>query len=131
MTRYLAGFGLFLALGLATGIGPAPAAERWATDQFFRVEAEPVAKGNRTVISGYVYNLHYSTARVRLETDTLDANGQVIGTTTGYVDDLVPVRGRAYFAYPVRTTGATYRTYVIWYDWIEENRGNLVRRQLW
>ena len=127
MTRYLAGFGLFLALGLATGIGPAPAAERWATDQFFRVEAEPVAKGNRTVISGYVYNLHYSTARVRLETDTLDTNGQVIGTTTGFVDSLVPVRGRAYFAYPVRTTGASYRTYVIWYDWIDENRGNLIR----
>ena len=127
MTRYLAGFGLFLALGLATGIGPAPAAERWATDQFFRVEAEPVTKGNRTVISGYVYNLHYSTARVRLETDTLDANGQVIGTTTGFVDSLVPVRGRTYFAYPVRTTGASYRTYVIWYDWIDENRGNLIR----
>ena len=121
--------GLLLALALATGVGitPAPAAERWATEQFFRVEAEPVAKGNRTVMSGYVYNLHYSTARVRLETDTLDANGQVIGTTTGYVDDLVPVQGRAYFAYPVRTTGASYKTYVIWYDWIDENRGNLIR----
>jgi hypothetical protein len=129
MTRYLAGFGLFLALGLATGIGPAPAAERWATDQFFRVEAEPVAKGNRTVISGYVYNLHYSTARVRLETDTLDANGQVIGTTTGFVDSLVPVRGRTYFAYPVRTVGASYRTVVIWYDWIDLNPGDFVRMQ--
>ncbi len=39
----------------------------------------------------------------------------------------VPVRGRTYFAYPVRTTGASYKTYVIWYDWIEENRGNLIR----
>ena len=131
MTRYLAGFGLFLALGLATGIAPAPAAERWATEQFFRVEAaEPVVRGNRTVVSGYVYNLHYSNGKVRLETDTLDANGHVIGKTTGYVDDLVPVRGRAYFAYPVRTTGASYKTYVIWYDWIDENRGNLVGRQL-
>ncbi len=129
MTRYLPAFGLFLALGLATGIGPVPVfgAERWATDQFFRVEAEPVVKGNRTVMSGYVYNLHYSTAKVRLETDTLDANGQVIGTTTGYVDSLVPVRGRTYFAYPVRTTGASYKTYVIWYHWIDENRGNLIR----
>ena len=130
MTRYLPALGLFLAL--ATGIGPDPAAaaERWATDQFFRVEAEPVVTGNRTVISGYVYNLHYSTARVRLETDTLDANGRVIGTTTGFVDDLVPLRGRAYFAYPVRTTGASYKTFVIWYDWIDENRGNLIRREL-
>ena len=129
MSRYLGAFGLSLALALATGVGitPAPAAERWNTDQFFRVEAESVNKGNRTVISGYVYNLHYSTARVRLETDTLDANGQVIGTTTGYVDDLVPVRGRAYFAYPVRTVGASYKTVVIWYDWIDENRGNLIR----
>jgi hypothetical protein len=131
MSRYLGAFGVLLAAVLTAGLGipPAPAAERWATDQFFKVEAEPATKGSQTVISGYVYNLHYSTARVRLETDTLDANGKVIGTTTGYVDDLVPVRGRAYFAYPVRTVGASYRTYVIWYDWIDENRGNLVRWQ--
>jgi len=129
MTRYLPAFGLFLALGLATGIGPAAvsAAERWATEQFFRVEAEPVAKGNRTVMSGYVYNLHYSNAKVRLETDTLDAGGKVIATTTGYVDNVVPVRGRTYFAYPVGMTGASYKTVVIWYDWIDENRGNLIR----
>lgn len=129
MTRFLAAVGLILAMGLATGIGPARAAERWATDQFFRVEAQPVAKGGKTLISGYVYNLHYSTAKVRLETETLDADGKVIGTTTGFVDDLVPLRGRAYFSYPVRTVGASYKTYVIWYDWIDENRGNLVRWQ--
>ena len=132
MSRHLGALALLLAVVLATGLGitAAPAAERWNTDQFFRVEAESVNKGNRTVISGYVYNLHYSNGKVRLETDTLDASGTVIGTTTGYVDDFVPVRGRAYFAYPVRTVGASYKTYVIWYDWIDENRGNLVRRQL-
>ena len=129
MSRYLGALALLLAVALATGLGitAAPAAERWNTDQFFRVEAESVNKGNRTVISGYVYNLHYSTAKVRLETDTLDANGKVIGTTTGYVDDFVPVRGRAYFAYPVRTVGASYKTYVIWYDWIDQNPGDFVR----
>jgi len=129
MTRYLPVLGLFLALGLATGIGPtpAPAAERWATDQFFRVEAEPVVKGNRTLISGYVYNLHYSNGKVRLETETLDAAGKVIGTTTGYVDSVVPLRGRTYFSYPVRTVGASYKTYVIWYDWIDLNPGDFVR----
>ncbi len=65
MRRYLGAFGVLLAVVLATGLGipPAPAAERWATDQFFRVEAEPVTKGSQTVISGDVYNLHYSTAR--------------------------------------------------------------------
>ena len=120
-----------MALGVGLGSTPAPAAERWATEQFFRVEAaEPVVQGNRTVISGYVYNLHYSTARVRLETDTLDANGQVIGTTTGYVDSVVPLRGRTYFSYPVRTVGASYKTVVIWYDWIDLNPGDFVQRQV-
>ena len=129
MSRYLGALGVSLAVVLATGLGitPAPAAERWATDQFFRVEAEPVSKGNRTVISGYVYNLHYSNGKVRLETETLDAGGKVIGTTTGYVDNVVPLRGRTYFSYPVRTVGASYKTYVIWYDWIDQNPGDFVR----
>ena len=128
MRGYLGAFALLLAVALASGLGitAAPAAERWATDQFFRVEAEPVNKGNRTVISGYVYNLHYTNARVRLETDTLDAGGKVIGTTTGYVDNIVPLRGRTYFSYPVRTVGASYKTYVIWYDWIDQNPGDFV-----
>jgi len=124
------GLTLAMALGIALGGTPAPAAERWATEQFFRVEAlEPVVRGNRTVVSGYVYNLHYSNGKVRLETDTLDASGQVIGTTTGYVDSVVPLRGRTYFAYPVRTVGASYRTVVIWYDWIDLNPGDFVRMQ--
>ena len=130
--RYRAALGLTLAMVLGIGLGstPAPAAERWATEQFFRVEAlEPVVRGNRTVVSGYVYNLHYSNGKVRLETDTLDASGQVIGTTTGYVDSVVPLRGRTYFAYPVRTVGASYRTVVIWYDWIDLNPGDFVRMQ--
>ena len=37
------------------------------------------------------------------------------------------MQGRAYFAYPVRTVGASYKTYVIWYDWIDQNRGDFVR----
>jgi hypothetical protein len=124
------GLTLAMALGIALGGTPAPAAERWATEQFFRVEAlEPVVRGNRTVVSGYVYNLHYSNGKVRLETDTLDASGKVIGTTTGYVDSVVPLRGRTYFAYPVRTVGASYRTVVIWYDWIDLNPGDFVRMQ--
>ena len=88
-----------------------------------------MVQGNRTVVSGYVYNLHYSNGKVRLETDTLDASCKVIGTTTGYVDSVVPLRGRTYFAYPVRTVGASYRTVVIWYDWIDLNPGDFVRMQ--
>ena len=132
MSGYRGALGLTLAMALSIALGgtPAPAAERWATEQFFRVEAlEPVVRGNRTVVSGYVYNLHYSNGKVRLETDTLDASGQVIGTTTGYVDSVVPLRGRTYFAYPVRTVGASYRTVVIWYDWIDLNPGDFVRMQ--
>jgi hypothetical protein len=47
---------------------------------------------------------HHSNAKVRLETDTLDAGGKVIETTTGYVDSVAPLRG-----------------------WIDQSRGDFVR----
>jgi hypothetical protein len=102
--------------------------DRWATEQFFRVEAQPMEKKGKTVLAGYVHNLHYQPARVRLEIEGLDAQGNVVGIQPGFVDSVVPLRGQTYFEVPMKIAGATnYRAYVLWYDWLGETKGDFVR----
>jgi hypothetical protein len=122
--------GLLLTVGLILGLGSPPLADaapkdRWTNgDQFFRIEAQPIQKRGRTVLAGYVYNRHYQNAKVRLEIEGLDAQGNVIGTQPGFVDDIVPLANRVYFEVPVRIAGAvSYKTYILWYDWVGESRG--------
>ena len=123
--------GLVLGLGGSFPAGGAPA-DRWKTDEFFRVEAKPHQnKKGQTVVWGYVYNLGRQNAKVRLEIEGLDAQGNVVGTQVGYVDEIVPFAGRAYFEVPVKIAGAVgYRPYVLWYDWIGETRGDFVMQRL-
>ena len=122
--------GLILGLGGSVPAGAAPA-DRWKTDEFFKVEAQPHQKSNgQTVVWGYVYNLGRQNAKVRLEIEGLDAQGNVVGTQVGYVDEIVPFANRAYFEVPVKIPRAVaYRTYVLWYDWIGETRGDFVMRR--
>jgi hypothetical protein len=125
--------GLLVAAGLMVGLGGPLLAEaapkdRWNADHFFRVEAQPFQKKGQTVVAGYVYNISYQHAKVRLEIEGLDAQGNVVGTQPGYVDSVVPLGSRTYFEVPVRIPGAvTYKTYILWYDWIGETRGDFVR----
>ncbi|MBI2529286.1 MAG: hypothetical protein HYV93_25280 [Candidatus Rokubacteria bacterium] len=124
---------LMAALVLGTGAGwetvPA-AAQGTAADKstaaklgekYFRVEFEAGrTKGGRTLLTGYVYNDHgLAAARVRLLVDSLDAAGRVTATTVGYVDSLVPLKGRTYFEVPVDKPGVSYRVSVPYFDWIE------------
>ncbi len=121
------GVALLLAAGPAWGAPPpAPDASEKSTaallgEKYFRVEFEPGrAKGGRTVLTGYVYNDHgLAPARVRLLVDSLDAAGRVTATTVGYVDSLVPLKGRAYFEVPIDKPGASYRVTVPYFDWID------------
>jgi len=125
--------GLLLVAGLILGgVGPKPAeaapSDRWATDQFFRVEVQPYEKKGKTIVAGFVYNLHYQPARVRLEIEGLDSQGKVVGIEPGFVDTIVPLRGNTYFEVPVKIAGATqYKAFVLWYDWLGEFRGNIIR----
>jgi hypothetical protein len=127
--RHNPAMGLLVAVGLILGLGGPPLADaapkdRWPADQFFRIEAQPIQKRGQTVMSGYVYNRHYQNAKVRLEIEGLDAQGNVIGTQPGFVDDVVPLSSRAYFEIPVRIPGAvSYKTFILWYDWVGESRG--------
>lgn len=117
--------------GPGTGLAPATAAAQGAAagkstaamlgDKYFRVEFEADrARGGRARLTGYVYNDHgLGHARVRLLVESLDAAGRVTATTVGYVDSLVPLKGRAYFEVPVERPGESYRVSVPYFDWID------------
>jgi len=131
MRRALVGSLLLLVLGLAVMLGgtvPRPEAapaDRFAADHFFRVDSKPYQmKNSQLGIWGYVYSLAYQNARVGLEVEGLDAQGNVLGYQAVPVDEIVPVRSRAYFQAPVRIPGAvSARAFILWYDWVGETRG--------
>ena len=64
---------------------------------------------NRT-LAEILYGL--AASDVRLLVETLDASGQTIAKTVGYVDSLVPPFGRTYFTVRLPAPGASYRVTV-------------------
>ena len=123
---------LLLVLGLAVLLGgtlPRPEAapkDRFASEHFFQVDGKPYQmKNGQLGIWGYVYSIAYQNARVGLEIEGLDGQGNVLGYQPVPVDEIVPVRGRGYFQAPVRIPGAvSARAFVLWYDWVGETRGD-------
>lgn len=84
-------------------------------ERMFRAEVDPelIARGGWAV-HGYIYSQHdYRVGGVRLRCDALDASGQVIGQSFGWVVGDVPPGGRAYFYVHVPVRGATYRVIVL------------------
>lgn len=70
------------------------------------------------VIAGYLYNDNRRAAKnVILLVETLDASGQVVERTIGFVPSLVPVFGRTYFEVPLKAAGASYRISVTLFQW--------------
>ena len=75
-------------------------------------------RSGRPVISGYIYNDYGRAAiNVRFLVETLDASGQVIDRTLGFVPGSVPVFGRSYFDVTLKGPGATYRITVTAFEW--------------
>src|SRR5262245_25618435 len=101
----------------AGGAGAAPSAQE-TLDRYFRIEYDVGAKGGRSVISGYVYNLNPGTPaeRMQLSIESLDASGAVIGKSSTWVLGSVPPGNRAYFSASA-TPGASYRVQVLSFDW--------------
>jgi hypothetical protein len=64
-------------------------------------------------VEGYVYNAtSWRITNVRLRVDSLDENGTLIASASGWVLGDVPAGGRSYFYVPVSAPAATYRTSV-------------------
>src|SRR4030095_9735259 len=127
--------GLLLVVGLILGLGgtvpqtDAAPKDRFPADHYFRIDANTFQmKSGQLGIWGYVNSLSYQNARVGLEIEGLDAQGKVLGYQAVNVDNVVPVRNRAYFEAPVRIPGAvTAKAYILWYDWVGESRGDFMR----
>jgi hypothetical protein len=85
-------------------------------DHYFRLEWEKSTSRRGPVLAGYIYNISpLSADRVRLGIDRVDAGGQVVESTIGYVLGTVPSGNRAYFEIPVRDA-ASYKVRVLSYE---------------
>lgn len=73
----------------------------------------------RAVVSGYIYNERAGSyaAGVRLRVEALDASGQTVDTTSGYVFGDVPPSNRSYFEIKAPGKAAAYRVTVQSYVW--------------
>ncbi len=83
--------------------------------QYFRVELErDLVPRAGWAVQGYVHSTHsYRVGGVRLKAEVLDASGQVVAHSFGWVAGDVPAGGRAYFYVHVPQRGAGYRVSVL------------------
>jgi hypothetical protein len=121
--------GFILALGGMVLQADAAPKDRWPADQYFHIDSQTFQmKNGQLGVWGYVNSLAWQHAKVRLEVEGLDAQGNVLGYQTVNVDNTVPLRGRAYFEAPLRIPGAVNaKAYILWYDWVGESRGDFMR----
>jgi hypothetical protein len=65
----------------------------------------------RPVVTGYIYNERAGSyaSSVRLLVEALDASGQVVGSTTGFVFGDVPPSDRSYFEVKAPAKASSYR----------------------
>ena len=88
------------------------------SDGRFQVTWETAqTKKGSPLIAGYVQNTRPNgAANIRLQVDTLDAQGQVIATATALAPGYVGGFSRTYFEVPVEKTGIGYRVSVVSWD---------------
>ena len=84
--------------------------------QYFRIESESSAQGGRTVVKGSVWNTaNWSTKRIQLLVDAVDAGGQVVNQKVVWLGvDLAPGTHAA-FEVPMPTSPA-YRVSVFAFE---------------
>jgi len=105
---------LLFAMTLTTSAGAGGAkAEPATADAPFRFEVAQ-ADGHRGLgVEGYVYNgLPWRITNVRLRVESVDANGTVTASASGWVMGDVKAGGRGYFYVPVSSPAMTYRATV-------------------
>jgi hypothetical protein len=103
--------------GLLAPIGAS--AQTPATDPQtpFRFELEEAHSHRGRGVEGYVYNdLPWRITNVRVRVESVDGNGTVTSSASGWVIGDVRAGGRAYFYVPVSSRAATYRASVQSFD---------------
>ena len=114
---------LLLALTLGACSGPVAVYEKPGlvasfTDGRFQVEwGTAQTKQGRPLIAGYITNTRGSgVTNLRVQAQTLDAQGQVADTVTALAPGYVGGFGRIYFEVPLEKTGPGYRVSVLSWD---------------
>jgi hypothetical protein len=107
-----------LALLLSPAVVHAQAYRIYGSEAFFALDWQADERRGRPVVTGHVVNtLGIAAHNVRLLVESLDAAGQVTGTTIGYVSGDVLPGARMYFEVPVARAAPAYRVVVLSWDW--------------
>lgn len=109
---------LIVAASLGPGVGWAQNFGAAAREPYIRLEWQ-LGAGRRgaPLVTGFVYNNYgESLGNVRLFIEEVDATGNTVSRTIGYVDGPVPPKGRLYFETSVPRAGATYRVTILYFD---------------
>ena len=117
-SRRLAALLLILTLGACAGQVGGLGMTASFTDGRFQIEWQTAqtAKG-APLIAGYVRNTSGGgAANVRMKVETLDAQGQIIGTATALAPGYLGGFSRTYFEVPLETAGVGYRVTVASWD---------------
>jgi hypothetical protein len=102
---------------IAATLGTATAARAQtaiASDESpFRFKLEQTASPRGLAVKGYLYNaLAWRITNVRLRIDSVDADGSLVASASGWVVGDVAAGGCGFFYIPVSAPAATYRATV-------------------
>ena len=105
---------LVVAATIAMTIGTANTARAQTAiagdERAFRFQFEQSEGPRGLAVEGYVYNpLPWRITNVRLQVDSIDANGTLLASASGWVLGDVAAGGRGYFYVPVSAQAPTYR----------------------
>jgi hypothetical protein len=102
-------------LGTATAAGAQTALARDESPFRFQFEQSEGPRG--LAVEGYIYNaLPWRITNVRVQVDSIDANGTLVASASGWVLGDVAAGGRGYFYVPVSAQAPTYRPSVQTFD---------------
>src|SRR5262249_17479904 len=111
---------LLVAMTIATIAGSVLAMAQTGTADTrtpFRFELAQASGPRGGGVEGYVYNgLPWLITNVRLQVDSVDTNGTVTESSSGWVVGNVKAGGRGYFYVPVSSPATTYRATVQSFD---------------
>ena len=106
-----------IATTFATATGPAAQTPIASDQSGFAFQFEQTKSPRGVAVEGYVRNpLPWRITNVRLQVDSIGADGTLIASASGWVLGDVAAGGRGYFYVPVSSPAATYRPTVQRFD---------------
>jgi hypothetical protein len=106
--------------GIGVGVSGGVSA---VTPNQMRIEWQPETRGDRTRVTGYVYNDYVLPARdIVLLVEGLDAAGQVRDRTRAHVDRVLTPGNRSYWEASLPGSATAYRVSVASLHWISSDR---------